>query len=444
MSSSPGGASPQPSTPSGDKEAARQEPDVDSELTSVVEEFRGIRADLVSRLDDEIARSRELKQALSEAERKIESIYQSKTWTAGRALRRLARPFSPATDLKSPSRSGATEKTRESVFVEASPPADPHPLWKEYQAEIAHSLETDDAGAVFMVSTTSFGEGRGDLFVASGLGRYLRRRQLRVGYRDQRNWYQTSPGAGWVVAMLPAFRPSRLPTGSRVIGWARSEFMNWLTHPELDRFDAIFCSSPAAAAELEQFFAGPVHVLPIGVDLELFQPDPDPTEHRVGVVSTVNQWGREREVYRALRSRPIDFSLRIHGQSVGLPPELARFDQGPVHFFELPRVYWGARIVLDDFNRTTVGWGAVNSRVFEAIAAGALPVTNSDRGLDSLGLAEVPTYSALEELNPLVDRLLGDPEGMKDLVGKLSAVVSERHSFEARARDFMQIMASIA
>jgi len=220
--------------------------------------------------------------------------------------------------------------------------------------------------------------------------------------------------------------------------------MNWLTHPELDRFDAILCSSAAVAAELERHFAGPVHVLPIGVDLELFLPDGGATRHRVGVVSTVNQWGRERDVYRALRSMPIDFPLRIHGQSAGLPLELARYDQGPVHFFELPKVYSGAHVVLDDFNRTTVAWGAVNSRVFEAIAAGALPVTNSNRGLDSLGLADVPTYNAPEDLNPLVDQLLDDPEGTAALVEKLGAVVRERHSFDRRAADLAALLSGLA
>jgi Glycosyl transferases group 1 len=440
----PGEAPPEPSTPEIDDAAAQQEPGVDSELTRVIEEFRVIRADLTARLDYQIARSRDLKRALNQAERKIESIYESKTWAAGKALRRLARPLSPAQEVKPASPSDATEITPASAFVEASPPAEPHPLWKEYQAEIAHPVEPADVGAVFMVSTTSFGEGRGDLFVATGLGRYLRRRRFSVGYLDEGNWYQSSPDARWVVAMMPAFRPSRSATGPKIVGWARNEFMNWLTHPELDQFDAILCSSNAAAAELEQFFAGPVHVLPVGVDLELFQPDPGNAGHRGGVVSTVNQWGRERDVYRALRSMPINFPLRIHGQSAGLPLDLAHYDQGPVHFFELPKVYWGARVVLDDFNRTTTAWGAVNSRVFEAIAAGALPVTNSDRGLDSLGLADVPSYNAPEDLNPLVDRLLGDPDGTEALVGKLAAVVRERHTFEARAGDFVSLMAAIA
>ena len=441
MSSPPGEAPSEPSKPEGDADRAQQASDVDSELTRVIEEFRVIRSDLTARLDDEIARSRELKRALGQAERRIESIYESKTWAAGKALRRLARPMSPAEEIKTISPPIATGKAPESVFVEAPPPGDPHPLWNEYRAEIAHPGEP--AGVVFMVSTTSFGVGRGDLFVATGLGRYLRRRQSSVGYLDQRDWYQSSSGARWVVAMTPSFRPSRSDPGPKLIGWARNEFMNWLTHPELDRFDAIICSSDAAAAEFQRFFAGPVHVLPIGVDLELFQPDQSFTGQRVGVVSTVNQWGRERDIYRALRSRPIDFPLRIYGQSVGLPVELARYDQGTVHFFELPKVYWSAHVVLDDFNRTTIGWGAVNSRVFEAIAAGSLPVTNSERGLDSLGLADVPTYNTPEELNPLLDRLLADPDGTEALVEKLGVVVRERHSFDERAADLAVILTGI-
>jgi hypothetical protein len=436
------------SGPVGDPPAGSTTPagehDADSELTRAIEEFRLIRTDLTSRLDDEMAHSRELKRDLDQAQRKIASIYQSKTWAAGKALRRLARPFSSTRDPEEALPTVVMKEASRSDVVAAPPPREPHPLWTEYRDEVAHELEASGEGPLFLVSTINFGQGRGDLFVATGLGRYLRRQGLSAGYQAQRGWYQSMPEVQWLIAMMPAFRPSKAAAGPKIIGWARNEFMTWLTHPELDRFDVMVCSSHAAAAELERFFAGPVHVLPIGVDLDLFQPDENPARLRTGVVSTVNQWGRERDIYRALRSGSIDFPLRIHGQSRGLPSELARYDQGPVHFFELPKVYWEARVVLDDSNWTTVGWGAVNSRVFEAIAAGALPVTNSPRGLDTLGLADVPTYAAPEELNPLVDRLLGDPDGTQSLVDRLGGVVRERHSYEARARDFAHILKAIA
>ncbi len=211
--------------------------------------------------------------------------------------------------------------------------------------------------------------------------------------------------------------------------------MNWLTHPELDRFDAILCSSPAAADEFERHFAGPVHVLPIGVDLELFQPDPGATRHRVGVVSTVNQWGRERDVYRALRSMPIDFPLRIHGQPAGLPSELARYDRGPCISSSFPRVYWGAQCRV----------GRLQSHHCR-MGRGEQPRVRSDRRRcpagdelepgDSIRWAcptcrPTPSSGGIEPARRSSCSAI--PMGCGPLVEKLGAVVRERHSFETRA-----------
>ena len=161
-------------------------------------------------------------------------------------------------------------------------------------------------------------------------------------------------------------------------------------------------------------------------------------------MSTVNQWGRERDIYRALRSSPIIFDLRIHGHAIGLPATLEKYHEGPVEFFELPSVYWGARIVLDDFNHTTVGWGAVNSRIFEALVAGALPITNSRLGLEELGLGDIPTYEDPAELNPLVQRFLDDPNGTSSLVERLQLVVKEQHSFDKRAVELADILDGVS
>jgi glycosyltransferase involved in cell wall biosynthesis len=295
----------------------------------------------------------------------------------------------------------------------------------------------------FAVSTVDFGVARGDLFVATGLGRYLRRSGVEPIYAPPDSWYDLPGELDWVVALLPAFRPSLAPPGPRIVGWARNEVTYWLEHDELELFDAILCSSSLAAAEIGKVYSGPVGVLPIGVDLELFETPQNHAGPRFGVVSTVNQWGRERDVYRALRSAPVTFDLRIHGWARGLHRELVVHHQGLINFFELPSVYWGSRVILDDFNPTTVGWGAVNSRVFEALAAGALPVTNTRLGMAELGLDAVPTYSNPAELNPLVQSLLDDPEGTGMLVEQLQSVVKERHSFENRAEELIALLSEL-
>ena len=331
---------------------------------------------------------------------------------------------------------------RLSPLIEALPAIDPHPLAAEYRAELSSPRMASGSGIGFAVSTTKFGEGRGDLFVATGLGRYLRRRGHETLYFPPETW-QEALGIEWVVAMLPGFRPSALGVEPKVVGWARNAFGEWLAHPELERFHVILTSSPRFVEEAQKVYSGDIHLLPIGVDLELFEPPAIWTRSRAGVVTTTNHWGGERELFQALRSSRVDYSLDIYGQPAGLSPELHPHYLGPVDYFELPGIYWRAQVVLDDSHPAVIGWGAVNSRIFDTIAAGALPVTNSDLGLDSLGLAEVPTYTAPEELNPLVDRLLGDRDGTAALVEKLGTVVRERHSYDKRAEHLAAILTGL-
>ena len=182
-------------------------------------------------------------------------------------------------------------------------------------------------------------EGRGDLFVVTRLGHYLRRRGYETFYFPPDAWHE-APGLEWFVSMLPGFRPSALRAESKVVGWARNAFGAWLGHPGLERFQVILTSSPRFAEEAQKVYSGDIHLLPIGVDLELFEPPATWTSSRVGVVTTTNQWGGERDLYQALRSSRVDYPLDIYGQPVGLLPELRPHYLGPVDYFELPGIYW--------------------------------------------------------------------------------------------------------
>ena len=186
------------------------------------------------------------------------------------------------------------------------------------------------------------------------------------------------------------------PGPQKILGWARNEIERWQSHDELELFDMILCSSRLASTKRSSRCIQGLYqlALPIGVDIELFGPESRDLDSRVGVVSTVNQWGREREhlscaPIQARDLRPEDPRSECRASRC---PGTHLFHRGPVDYFELPSIYRGTRIVLDDFNHTTVGWGAANSRLFESLASGALPITNSRLGLDDLGLGEVPTY----------------------------------------------------
>jgi hypothetical protein len=372
-----------------------------------------------------------------ELRRRLDQVLSSRTWRTGSRVRRMARPFHSKgqIELASAPKAG-TLKQRPAA---AAPGEHRSPIASQYELELQAGPVNGRIDFSFAVSTTSLDEGRGDILLAVGVGRYLRRLGFASVYVPTNLWTD-GPSDTTVIALLPTFDPEHAPTGSRKVAWIRNEVDIWLDDSDLAGFDAILCSSEAALTAVRTRYSGPALLLPIGVDLELFQ---NVSSSRKGVVSTVNQWGVERDVYAALRSSPINFPLRILGQRVNMASELTPLAEGPIDFFSLPDIYGGSRIVLDDFNRTTVGWGAVNSRVFEAIASGAVPVTNSGLGLEVLGLGEVPVYENLNELNDLVANLLADPEGLEALAGRLREPVEARHSLATRAAELTNSLSSV-
>ena len=396
------------------------------------------KGELEQRLKSQHRERKQLEKEIHGLERRIELIYDSNTWRVGDRIRRAVALFRPKPQkIREPEHPLTKQETAHEVSESA---LQPHtsPLASEYEDELNQGVEDGATGIGFAVSTRDFNEGRGDLFVASGLGRRLRKAGWSPIYLPPNVWYDVPSHLDTLVVMLPAFRPTKAPAGVRVVGWIRNEVEKWVSHTELELFDALLCSSSLVAAEIERHYQGPVATLPIGVDIELFIQGE--SKRRLGVVSTVNQWGRERDVYRALRSSDIDFPLSIYGQKIGLASELHKFHKGSADFFALPSVYRSASVVLDDFNHTTVGWGAVNSRIFESLASGALPVTNSALGLDELGLSEVPTYHDPRELNSLVENLLSHHEETTALTNRLADVVRTRHSYEQRAKDMIALL----
>ncbi|WFR66530.1 glycosyltransferase [Curtobacterium flaccumfaciens] len=99
-------------------------------------------------------------------------------------------------------------------------------------------------------------------------------------------------------------------------------------------------------------------------------------------------------------------------------------------YFALPEVYRSAAFVVDDVIAPAAEFGTLNSRLYESLACGALPVTTCALGLDELGLADVPVFDDAASL----ERALAMPADERDtLVERLHTVVVERHSFGARA-----------
>ncbi len=291
---------------------------------------------------------------------------------------------------------------------------------------------------VLLVSSARFDDGRGDLFVAAGLARALLRRGAGVKLVSADEWYQEQPPGSVVVGMVADVDPRRIPGQVALIAWIRNRVRDWLRAPGFGLFDAVLTSSEIAAREVRRSYGGPVDVCPIGFDPDLFHPT-DATRD-LTAVSTANHWGTERDVHRMIRE--LGSTVQWFGVDRSRDPRLSALNHGTRDFFQMADIYRRAVVTVDDTLPNSVGWGTLNSRLFEALACGSLVVTNTGVGLHDLGLEKVPVYRTADELGTIIARAVAGE--YDEILTECVAVVRERHSFDARAEVVEKIVRRVS
>lgn len=311
-------------------------------------------------------------------------------------------------------------------------------------AEIVDGLHADGPRGriIFCVSTDDLEEGKGDPYVALGLAKNLVDEGWGAALWPIRRWHE-SPDAEPTVAivMIDSFVPGLLPQATATVAWIRNWTDTWAALPYLEEFDGIWCSSPDSAEVLRARYSGEVFVVPIGVDAELFRPDG--SYRPLPVITTANFWGAQRQVQTALTAVSETTPVVWFGANrEHLAPSRSITHADRVSFFGIASMYQRSKLVVDDLIEPARVYGSQNSRLFESIACGAVPITNSSIGLDFLGLGEVPTYHDGGSLATVVHSLLSDETALSERAERLRTVVAERHSFQRRAKEVAPLIAT--
>lgn len=290
---------------------------------------------------------------------------------------------------------------------------------------------------VFAVSEVGPLAAAGDYFTALELGEALRARYgWQVGYRPRgADWYALA-GVDVVVAMREDFDPAQIrgaEAGLLVLGWARNWFERWADRPWIGQFDQVLASSRIAARFLSAHLERLVPVLRIATNPERFNADRRTPTPELDFVFTGSYWGEERDVVKALTALPGHFEGAVYGKGWGACAGMARYDRGFLPYDALHQVYQDAAIVIDDANHVTKAWGAANSRVFDALAAGCLVITNSRTVSDEVFGGKLPVYEDAAQLQGLLTHYLRDAEARNALQSQLAAQVRQRHCYRHRA-----------
>jgi hypothetical protein len=207
------------------------------------------------------------------------------------------------------------------------------------------------------------------------------------------------PMPAFVLTLLDRFDVRTVPADVPVIAWIRNWTDRWLERPWLDRVDVLLGSSTTTCDLVERRTGRRPALFPLATNPERFAGAP-PAERTVDCVFTGNHWGEDRAIQGGLAPAEGQ-TLAIHGRNWERIRHLAPFSAGPAPYDALPAIYASARLVLDDTQEPTLRYDAVNARVFDALAAGTLVLTNCAAGVRELfddgllGLAEDATpYAA--------------------------------------------------
>lgn len=290
-----------------------------------------------------------------------------------------------------------------------------------------------------VVSEVALDTDKADFFTAKELGDALELEpNIVVGYFDVNSEYDVT-GYDVVIVYIDSFDPRTLKNVAPhcvLIGWARNWFDSWCDKPWIEHYDMLYASSVFAQNYMQQRLQRQVGLLRIAAAAACLQPSEAHTAYSADYVFTGSYFKSPREITEALNPVLVPYSFKLFGHNWQDLPHFGQFSCGPVAYTEIPKIYASTRLVVDDANIATKKWGALNCRVYDALAAGVPCITNNILGVAELFADDFPTYDG-QNLNDKLIALLGEPVKLAALAKKYSQLIRAEHTYPKRAEQLL-------
>jgi glycosyltransferase involved in cell wall biosynthesis len=268
----------------------------------------------------------------------------------------------------------------------------------------------------------------GDLHFARALQQELHRRGRPCAIHAMDQWADSRSRRFGVVLHLKGLS-SYLPNPAQVnLLWNISHPLK-LTDAECARFDRVLVASESFAESLRERVAVPVDVLEQATDPAVFFPEPDAAHARELVFV-----GNSRKVMRRILDDllPTDRDLAVWGGDWDglIDTRLVAGTYLPND--EVRKAYSSAAIVLNDHWDDMREHGFASNRLYDAVACGALVLSDDIPGLAERFGGAVVTYESPEELKALIEHYLAHPEerALRGAAGR--ELVLADHTFACR------------
>jgi GT2 family glycosyltransferase/spore maturation protein CgeB len=295
---------------------------------------------------------------------------------------------------------------------------------------------------VFVVTDASLSTYAGDFYTAM---------EMATALRNQYGWEVLFvkkdmghiPGTDVLVVMRHDYdlrKIQELNPGAITIAWIRNRLNQWIASPFYQDYQILFCSSIFAVEQIQIQTSRQAHLLPIATNELRFFPLKESNVATTDIVFTGNFLGDERDGINYLENISHGASFSIYGHGWDQHPTLKKYWRGAVPYEELNSIYASAKIVIDDSHPVTREFNSLNSRVFDAVSAGSLVITNCVGGAKEVFGDALPVFNSPEELNSHLQFYLHNPEKRKEKIQELRAIVLEGHTYSGRATQFKKVL----
>ena len=303
--------------------------------------------------------------------------------------------------------------------------------WSTDPLHVGITLSKDDEAAGF-----------GDWYTAHELGAAIQTLGWRVTYleRHENRWYEGYGACDVVISLLPMLDLFRVPRHVISVAWIRNWTEEWTSRPWFANYDVVLVSSGGSKEIVEASTPKRAHLFPIATNPERFSPRPAVEELRSDVAFVGSHWGADRAVADALPRLAASRDVVVYGRGWDDVAGMGGLSRGLIAYDRIPDVYASTSVAVDDAAISTKPYGSVNSRVFDALAAGAIVVTNNELGARELFDADFPVWTDETDLADQVDGLLRDPARRGELAARYRALVLERHTYARRAVELRDIL----
>ncbi len=171
------------------------------------------------------------------------------------------------------------------------------------------------------------------------------------------------------------------------------------------RFGTVFVNDPSTLGRHKN-----AHYLPVCYDPTLYHYRPGPREHQVGFIGGANPM-REQMLVELARRGLLSYTIGGPWQA----PEVRRVNQSQnIPAIQTANLYRQTRIVLNvfraqhHFNREHITAISMNPRIYEALACGALVISERRPEIEKL-CPEMPVFTGANEMVSTIEDLLSNP-----------------------------------